>query len=138
MTSPTSLPSHPWQGTVLVVGAGASGLAAAALLRPLAAELRLYDRRPQVELPPGVVPFLGEHNIPDAAVRGIDLMVLSPGVPPGPFLAARERLAPTAAVHGEMSLSLAVADHLWGRLPTALITGTNGKSTVTALTGALV
>jgi len=129
---------HPWHGTVLVIGAGASGLAAAALLLPLAAEVRLYDRRPQLELPPGVVPFLGDEAIPDAAVLGIDLMVLSPGVPPGPFLAARERLAPGAAVHGEMSLSLAVADEHWGRLPTVLITGTNGKSTVTALTGALL
>ncbi len=129
---------HPWHGTVLIIGAGASGLATVALLLPLAAEVRLYDRRPGLELPPGVVPFLGDDTIPDAAVRGIDLMVLSPGVPPGPFLAARERLAPAAAVHGEMSLSLAVADELWGRLPTVLITGTNGKSTVTALTGALL
>jgi UDP-N-acetylmuramoylalanine--D-glutamate ligase len=130
--------SHPWHGTVLVIGAGASGLAAAALLLPIAAEVRLYDRRPQVELPTGVRAFLGADVIPDAALQGIDLMVLSPGVPPGPFLAARERLAPSAAVHGEMSLSLAVADELWGRLPTVLITGTNGKSTVTALTGALL
>lgn len=37
-----------------------------------------------------------------------------------------------------MSLSLAVADRLWGRLPTVLITGTNGKTAVTALTGALL
>ncbi len=130
--------SHPWHGTVLVIGAGASGLAAAALLLPLAAEVRVYDRRPAAELPPGAVPFLGDETIPDTAVLGIDLMVLSPGVPPAPFLAARERLAPTAAVHGEMSLSLAVADELWGHLPTVLITGTNGKSTVTALTGALL
>ena len=129
---------HPWHGTVLVIGAGASGLAAAALLLTLAAEVRLYDRRPQAELPPGVRPFLGEDTIPDAALLGIDVLVLSPGVPPGPFLAARERLAPRAVVHGEMSLSLAVADELWGRLPTVLITGTNGKSTVTALTGALL
>jgi UDP-N-acetylmuramoylalanine--D-glutamate ligase len=135
----SSSPASPaWHGTVLVIGAGASGLAAVALLLPLAAEVRLYDRRPQVALPADVVPFLGDDTVPDAALRGIDLMVLSPGVPPEPFLAARERLAPAAAVHGEMSLSLAVADELWGRLPTVLITGTNGKSTVTALTGALL
>ena len=65
-------------------------------------------------------------------------MVLSPGVPPAEFHAARARLAPDARVHGEMSLSLAIAAHRWGRLPTVLITGTNGKSTVTALTGALL
>ncbi len=62
--------SHPWHGTVLVIGAGASGLAAAALLLPLATQVRLYDRRPQVDLPAGVVPFLGDDLIPDAAVHG--------------------------------------------------------------------
>lgn len=129
---------QPWHGTALVIGAGASGLAAATLLLPLAAEVRVYDRRPRLELPPGAVPFLGEDALPDAAMVGVDVLVLSPGVPPAPFLAARQRLAPDAVVHGEMSLSLAVADHHWGRLPTALITGTNGKSTVTALTGALL
>ncbi|MBK7829932.1 UDP-N-acetylmuramoyl-L-alanine--D-glutamate ligase [Nannocystis sp.] len=129
----------PWTGqTALVVGAGASGSAAAALLLALGARVRVYDQRPAASLPAGAEAFLGEPTVPDAALAGIDLMVLSPGVPPSPFRAAQQRLAPHARVHGEMSLSLAVAAHRWGRLPTVLITGTNGKSTVTALTGALL
>ncbi|HEY8377514.1 MAG TPA: UDP-N-acetylmuramoyl-L-alanine--D-glutamate ligase, partial [Nannocystis sp.] len=77
-------------------------------------------------------------DLPPAALAGIDLMVLSPGVPPARFRAALRDFAPDARIHGEMSLSLAIAAAAWGRLPTVLITGTNGKSTVTALTGALL
>ncbi len=124
--------------TALVIGAGASGLAAAGLLVSLGARVRLYDRNAGVSVPAGVTAIVGEDTIPDRAFADLDLLVLSPGVPPGPFLDAHARLAPGAEVHGEMSLSLAVAEDRWGRLPTVLITGTNGKSTVTALTGALL
>ena len=129
----------PWTGqTALVIGAGASGSAAASLLLRLGARVRVYDRRPDAPLPAGAEAFLGAETIPDAALAGLDLLVLSPGVPPAEFRAAQQRLAPAAVVHGEMSLSLAIAAHAWGRLPTVLITGTNGKSTVTALTGTLL
>lgn len=122
--------------TALVIGAGASGRAAAELLATLGAAVRLHDQRPDALVPPGVTPVLGD--LPPAAFAGVGLMVLSPGVPPERFRALQREFAPTAEVHGEMSLSLAVAHQLWGRLPTVLITGTNGKSTVTALTGALL
>jgi UDP-N-acetylmuramoylalanine--D-glutamate ligase len=129
----------PWTDqTALVIGAAASGQAAAALLAGLGARVRLYDRNPAAVAPPGVVPVFGAPSPPEAAYAGIDMLVLSPGVPPAAFLADHARLAPRAAVHGEMSLSLAIADDRWGRLPTVLVTGTNGKSTVTALTGALL
>jgi UDP-N-acetylmuramoylalanine--D-glutamate ligase len=124
--------------TALVVGAGASGLAAAGLLVSLGARVRLYDRNGGVTVPAGVAAFVGEDTVPDRAFADLDLLVLSPGVPPAPFLDAHARLAADAELHGEMSLSLAVAEDRWGRLPTVLITGTNGKSTVTALTGALL
>ncbi len=131
--------TSPWTGkTALVIGAGASGDAAARLLLALGAHVRVYDRRPDVVLPPAAEPVLGADTVPDSAFADLDLLVLSPGVPPADFLAAQARLAPLAQVHGEMSLALAVACHAWGRLPTVLITGTNGKSTVTALTGALL
>lgn len=126
------------RATALVIGAGASGRAAAALLRYLGARVRVYDQNPRAELPAGVEPVLGAPELPPAALAGVDLVVLSPGVPPERFRAAQQRHAPRAQVHGEMSLSLAVAALRWGRLPTVLITGTNGKSTVTALTGALL
>jgi UDP-N-acetylmuramoylalanine--D-glutamate ligase len=131
----------PWT-RALVVGLGRSGLAAAALLRALGVEVRAYDARARVDgLPAGIEPFLGEPQAPDAAFAGIDLLVLSPGVPPEPFLHQRERLAPGAAVHGELGLALWLVDagvRGWSPVPTVLVTGTNGKSTVTALTGVLV
>jgi len=130
---------NSWSGqTALVIGAGASGTAAAALLLRLGARVRVYDRRPDAPLPAGAEAVLGADFVPDRAFTDLDLMVLSPGVPPAEFRAAVARLAPAAAIHGEMSLSLAIAAECWGRLPTVLITGTNGKSTVTALTGALL
>lgn len=125
----------------LVVGLGRSGLAAAALLQALGVAVRVYDARAGIEgMPAGVEPFLGEPQAPDAAFEGIDLLVLSPGVPPGEFLRQRERLAPGAEVHGELGLALWLVNagvRGWSAVPTVLVTGTNGKSTVTALTGAL-
>ena len=130
----------PWT-RALVVGLGRSGLAAAALLRALGVEVRGYDARAGIEgMPAGVEPFLGEAQAPDAAFEGIDLLVLSPGVPPEAFLRQRERLAPNAKVHGELGLALWLVNagvRGWSAVPTVLVTGTNGKSTVTALTGAL-
>jgi UDP-N-acetylmuramoylalanine--D-glutamate ligase len=125
------------QATALVIGAGASGRAAAELLLALGARVRVYDQKP-TGVPAGAEPFTGAADVPPAAFAGITTLVLSPGVPPARFRAAAAEHAPNAAIHGEMSLSLAVAAARWGRLPTVLITGTNGKSTVTALTGALL
>ncbi|MDC0716972.1 UDP-N-acetylmuramoyl-L-alanine--D-glutamate ligase [Nannocystis bainbridge] len=124
--------------TALVIGAGASGRAAAELLVFLGARVRLYDQNPDATVPAGVEPVLGAAELPAEAFAGLGLMILSPGVPPARFRDAQRRWAPQARVHGEMSLSLAIAAARFGRLPTVLITGTNGKSTVTALTGALL
>lgn len=128
-----SSPAH-----ALIIGAGASGRAAAALLLSLGARVHVYDARADAQVPAGAVPFLGAPEPPPAAFAGVDSMVLSPGVPPARFREALAAHAPQARVSGELDLSLAVAAARWGRLPTVLITGTNGKSTVTALTGALL
>lgn len=131
----------PWK-RALVVGLGRSGLAAAALLRALGVEVRGYDARPSVEgLPAGVEPWLGSAELADAALEGIDLLVLSPGVPPQAFLRQAKRVVPGVTVHGELGLALWLVSagvNGWSAVPTVLITGTNGKSTVTALTGALL
>jgi len=125
-----------------VVGLGRSGLAAAALLQALGVHVRGYDARASIDgLPAGMEPWLGEPTAPDAAFEGIDLLVLSPGVPPGEFLRTQQRVAPGAEVHGELGLALWLVHagvRGWSPVPTVLVTGTNGKSTVTALTGALV
>lgn len=128
------LPELEWT-RALVVGAGASGLAAARLLTALGLEVRIYDRATPSQLPAHVVGFTGAAQVPAAALEGIDLLVLSPGVPPGPVRKLQQTLAPAADVHGELSLSLAILKRIHPNCPAVLITGTNGKSTVTALLG---
>lgn len=119
----------------LVIGLGKSGLAAAHLLLHRGARVSVYDRRPDAEVPQGARAFVGVDAPPDEAFEGIDTLVLSPGVPPGRFVERVRALAPRARIEGELSLAL---QSLPGRPRTVLITGTNGKSTVTALTGKLL
>lgn len=119
----------------LVVGLGASGRAAIRLLLSQGVHVRAYDQREVVEdAPPNVELFLGS-DVPGAdAFEDVDLMVLSPGVPPGPHRDACRQHAPNAKIHGELSLALEVL----GPSSTVLITGTNGKSTVTSMLGHLL
>jgi UDP-N-acetylmuramoylalanine--D-glutamate ligase len=128
--------SPPYRAA-LVIGLGQSGMAAVRLLVALGVPTRGYDRRAHIDgLPDDVDTFLGSETPPDEAYAGLDLLVLSPGVPPDPFLSACRRLAPRARIHGELSLALEQVPRPGPSL--VLITGTNGKSTVTALTGALL
>src|SRR5690606_32919587 len=127
-----SLPRH-----ALVIGMGKSGIAATRLLRDLGAAVRVYDRNARIEsLPEGVESFLGAAEPPPEAVTGIDALILSPGVPPQTIVQRCRERAPTAAIHGELGLALQLLPATPPRL--SLITGTNGKSTVTALLGALL
>ena len=122
---------------VTVVGLARSGAAAAELLIREQAIVSVTDRKPEAELfewtarfAPGAVRwFLGGH--PDEAFRGADLIVLSPGVPATivPLVEARARGVP---IWSEIELA---ARHLSG--PMVAITGSNGKSTTTALVGAM-
>ena len=119
---------------VVVVGAGKSGIAAAKLCAQLGASVVLNDQRPEAELSVGSLPSSvrvesGGH--PESIFEAADLIVLSPGVPPlAPVIDAQLR---GVQVTGEIELA---SHHV--RAPILAITGTNGKSTVTALTGALV
>ena len=127
----------------LVVGCGQSGVAAAELLVSGGVEVELYDLRSEVAGLParleGCVRHFGAAMVDDAVLASLDLLVLSPGVPPQPWLDAHQRMAPRAQLHGELSLALWLIARLGPPMPkTLLITGTNGKSTVTALTGALL
>src|SRR3954468_9012841 len=83
--------------TVLVVGLGASGLAASALLFNRRAKVLAIDEHDSVQLrheaellrERGAEVFLGRTTIPD---QHIDLAVTSPGVPPSsPILGEVER-----------------------------------------------
>lgn len=139
---------------VLVLGLGESGLAMARWCGRYGCALRVADTRPapanlaflQAELPSAE--FVGGAAFASALpalLDGIALIAISPGLSPaeadtGALLdAARERGIP---VWGEIELFARALAHLQseaGYAPKLLaITGTNGKTTTTALTGRLV
>lgn len=104
---------------VAVVGLGRSGRAALAALRARGLSPVVLDDRPSE----------GAVSITAAAVDRAELVVLSPGVP-----RARPELAAAVAegrLVGEVELALWLSD----RRPRLVVTGTNGKSTTTALLG---
>lgn len=123
---------------VTVVGLARSGLAAARLCLREGAKVTVTDARPAATLEGALAalgdrPFrrvLGGHDERD--FTSADLVVVSPGVP---LWLPHLRTARTAGVPvwGEVEL----AYRFLAGVPLVAITGTNGKSTTTALTGAL-
>ena len=109
---------------VVVVGMGLSGAAAVKLLLREGAQVRAVDEKHRGEMEGVKVEPQTEAAFDDA-----ELVVISPGVP-----ADLDLLTPVRAhgvpVIGELELA---APYLKG--PTIGITGTNGKTTTTALTG---
>lgn len=125
--------------TVLVVGSGVSGVAAAELLKKKQVKTILFDGNRELDVAAlkekhlvfsDMEIILGE--LFDADMERFDLVVLSPGVPTDlPMVnAIRERGIP---IWGEIELAYFFAK---GRV--AAITGTNGKTTTTALTGEIM
>jgi len=122
---------------VLVVGAGKSGLAAARLCWTKSAQVTVTDKRDAASLESAIAALpepcrrsirweLGGHRA--ESFLETDLIVLSPGVPEIPELvAARKQGVP---VTGEIELAARFV-----KAPLVGITGTNGKSTTTALAG---
>ena len=123
---------------ITVVGLGRSGVAAARLCAREGARVTVTDARPEALLAQAQVGLadsnvrrvLGGHE--EADFTGADLLVVSPGVPLSmPHLRAAR--AAGVPVWAEVEL----AARFLGDVPIVAITGTNGKSTTTALTGAL-
>jgi UDP-N-acetylmuramoylalanine--D-glutamate ligase len=112
---------------VLVAGAGRSGLAAMRLLVEQGAGVAVADRK---GVPPALPP--GVHALPKGEgfpVDDYDLVVVSPGISRShPDLLRAEKVG--IPVIGEVELALQFLD-----APIVGITGTNGKSTTTALCG---
>ncbi|TAH49505.1 MAG: UDP-N-acetylmuramoyl-L-alanine--D-glutamate ligase [Betaproteobacteria bacterium] len=128
---------------VLVLGLGESGLAMARWCALRGARVRVADSRGQ---PPGVDALRADAPLAEIiagvfgveVLDGIDLVAVSPGLDPrvGVIAEARRR---GLTVTGEMSLLAQALDELGVRARTRIlaITGTNGKTTTTALTAAL-
>jgi UDP-N-acetylmuramoylalanine--D-glutamate ligase len=124
--------------SALVVGLGKSGVAAARLLADRGASVAVADDKDETAIAPAlqelrsVAPatFLG--GIREEAFRGRDLVVVSPGVPlANPSIAqARSR---GVEVIAEVELACRFVQE-----PIAGVTGTNGKSTTTALAAHLL
>jgi UDP-N-acetylmuramoylalanine--D-glutamate ligase len=121
----------------VVVGLGRTGVAAANLLRARGASVVATDAAPRDKASAaalaleeaGVELALGGH--PETTFDRADLCVVSPGVPSFSALERFERSG--REVIGELELSSRFFDG-----PIALIGGTNGKSTTTALVGAML
>lgn len=124
---------------VIVVGTGVSGIAATQLLLDKKIDVTLYDGNKEMdrtalyEKAPGVkeVPLiLGE--LEKAQMKQFDVAVLSPGVPTDlPMVEAMRDAG--MAIWGEIELA-----YYFGKGRLAAITGTNGKTTTTALTGEIM
>jgi UDP-N-acetylmuramoylalanine--D-glutamate ligase len=114
---------------ILVVGMARSGLAAVTLLREHGATPIACDTRPLAELPEVEALGVEFRQQSDAAFENVDAVVIAPGVPADipPLVALRSRGIP---VLGELELA---GYFLKG--PSVGITGANGKTTTTALTG---
>jgi len=146
--------------TVLVLGLGESGLAMARWCARAGATVRVWDTRLAAAAGgvdstalPNAATLLAEHpaarllagELTEAALDGVRLVLKSPGLAP-----TDARIAPTVSlaaqrgvpVQGELGLFAAALAELKadrGYAPKLLaITGTNGKTTTTAMTALLV
>lgn len=124
---------------VLVVGSGISGVAAAELSKQKGIDIVLFDGNPKLDLAAfreknpfisDVKMILGELKQGD--LDELELVVLSPGVPTDlPMVnLIREKNIP---IWGEIELA-----YHFGKGKIVAITGTNGKTTTTALTGEIL
>lgn len=122
----------------LVVGLATSGQSAAHLLAAQGYEVRGNDRAtaeqlalPPAALPPGSELVLGGH--PLEALHDVSLVVVSPGVPwTLPLLVEARRRGI------EVIAEVELAWRSMASVPLVGITGSNGKSTVTAMIGAIL
>jgi UDP-N-acetylmuramoylalanine--D-glutamate ligase len=127
-----------WSGRrVVVVGAGRSGLAAAHLLLDCGAQVTITDVRPQDELAGadvlaerGAAVRAGDH--PPELWEIADVAVFSPGIPPNAPVAEQARKAGVEIV-SEIEMAAAFVG-----APIIAVTGSNGKSTVTSMVGAIL
>lgn len=122
----------------LVCGMARSGIAAAKLLNRLGARVTLQDMKKREEISADVLALEGEGIVlytganPDEIACAQDLIVLSPGILCDlPFIAAAEEAGIEVISEVELAYRLTPC-------PITAITGTNGKTTTTTLTGEIM
>ena len=122
----------------LVCGMARSGIAAAKLLNRLGARVTLQDMKKREEISADVLALEGQGIVlytganPDEIACAQDLIVLSPGIPCDlPFIAAAENAGIEVISEVELAYRLTPC-------PITAITGTNGKTTTTTLTGEIM
>lgn len=127
------------QQKVLVFGSGISGIGASRLLEEIGAEVILYDGnadlqaeeiRSRIGADSKVQVLLGE--LPEAVMDTLDMVVMSPGVPTDLPVVCRMR-EKGILISGEIELA-----YTYGKGDVLAITGTNGKTTTTALLGEIM
>ena len=123
---------------VLVLGAAISGISVARILAGRGASVTLSDAKDAAQLKHDVSGLaaagarlaLGHHD--DTLLDGVDILVISPGVSIYiPLVVAAERRGITVMSEIEVAYRLCPA-------PIVAITGTNGKTTTTTLTGEII
>ena len=129
--------AEPLQGkTVLVLGLGDTGLSVARWVAQEGGRARVADTRAS---PPGLKDFAGEFHggaFAESLLAGADLVCVSPGLPLGEPI-VQKALQLGLPVVGDIEL---FAWHVRTRTAAKVlaVTGTNGKTTVTSLTGHLL
>jgi UDP-N-acetylmuramoylalanine--D-glutamate ligase len=130
VTDAASLPRR-----ALVLGLARSGHAAALALRAHGVEVVAHDRSRSIEIArlvdAGVKVHLGEEKEQKGLLRGVDVVVKSPGIAGTHALVAAAR-AKGIPVWSEIEVGARLL-----RNPLLGVTGTNGKTTTTALLGTL-
>ena len=123
---------------VLVSGIGRSGIAAARLLKSKGAFVTIQDIKDEAKLGKIVLEltndgfelYLGRNPID--ILKNFDILVISPGIPiDSPFIERAKQL--NIPVWGEIELA-----YTFTPCPITAITGTNGKTTTTALVGEIM
>lgn len=120
----------------LVIGMAKSGVSSALLLKKLGAHVAIYDAKSEGQLKEALAPlaglelekFLGEEP-GEAWIAGLDLAVISPGVP------LDIPLVKLIHKHHVKLIAEIELGFLTSKAQFVTISGTNGKTTTTALTG---
>ena len=124
---------------VLVFGSGISGIGAAGLLEERGASVTLYDGNDKLDveeirgkMKDGAKTDIVLGEFPEELLGKLDLVIISPGVPTDLPIVNRMRESDIPVV-GEIELAYEL-----GKGEVLAITGTNGKTTPTALLGEIM